>query len=173
MEKHIKTAAVSDAPLIAALADEIWKEHYFPMSGEAYVLHLLKTLQSEEIIAADIASGKAIYYLLYLDNAVAGYCAVNLEENSVCLSKLYVKKAYRQLGLSRMMLDYIKEHFASKNYIHLIVNKKNAGSIAAYQALGFSITGEVVIDAGNGFYMYDYVMKLMINDECSENSNHP
>jgi len=207
MEKRITIATVADATLIAALADEIWKEHYFPMSGEAYVLHLLKTLQSEEIIEADIASERAVYYLLYIDSEAApdgdtnrrgraserpetpkmtgttsstattqdgqeripcgllpvGYCAVNVEEKAVCLSKLYVKKAYRQNGLSRMMIDYLKEHFAHKEYIHLIVNKKNAGSIAAYRHLGFTITGDVIIDAGAGHFMNDYVMKLTLH----------
>jgi len=162
MQKHIKTAILSDAAFLATLADEIWKEHYYPITGKEHVDYLLETLQSEQVIAADIASGAAVYYFMCLDSVIAGYCAVNIEEKAVRLSKLYVKKEYRQMGLSRAMVDYIKKQYAAKEYIHLIVNKRNEQSIAAYKHLGFEIVGATVIDVGNGHFMDDYVMRLEI-----------
>jgi len=160
--KRIETAAASDAQLIARLADEIWKEHYIAISGEAHVNYMLEKFQSEQVIASDIASGRMIYFLLYLNDEAAGYCGVCIEETAVYLSKLYVKKDCRQNGLSGMMLGYLKERFASKEYIHLNVNKRNAGSIAAYKKMGFEIVSALVRDIGSGFVMDDYTMRLTL-----------
>ena len=160
--KKIERATTEDAPLIARLADSIWREHYIPISGEAHVNYMLDKFQSETVIADDIASGKLIYYLIYLDGEAAGYCGVCPEENAVYLSKLYVKKECRQNRLAGTMLDALKEQFRDKNHIYLNVNKYNTHSIAAYKKMGFEIIDATNRSIGGGFTVDDYVMRLML-----------
>jgi len=40
----------------------------------------------------------------------------------------------------------------------LTVNKDNRTAISAYQHYGFEITGDSIVDIGNGFVMNDYLM---------------
>ena len=157
----ITIAAPSDAAALAKLADEIWKEHYYPITGKAHVDYLLKTLQSEAVILDEIVSGRSIYFWMLLDGQRVGYCAICVRERSLYLSKLYVKKDARQHGLSRMMLDYIIANYGEgKAYIHLNVNKHNDNSIAAYKRLGFVVTDALERDVGGGHVMDDFELRL-------------
>ncbi len=40
--------------------------------------------------------------------------------------------------------------------VWLTVHKGNADTLAAYEKLGFTLAGEIVIDIGNGYVMDDY-----------------
>ena len=78
------------------------------------------------------------------------------------LSKLYVKLEYRGNGLSKLMLENIRQ-FASENNlkaVYLTVNKHNDDTISIYRHLGFEVIDSVVSDIGSGFVMDDYIMQL-------------
>ena len=49
--------------------------------------------------------------------------------------------------------------------IWLTVNRMNRSAIKAYERCGFSITGEVVADIGEGFVMDDYRMEKQLQPE--------
>ena len=62
----------SESAVIAALADEIWREHYTPIIGEAQVDYMLKKFQSAEQICEDIKCNDYIYF------TAMGLCKNNL-----------------------------------------------------------------------------------------------
>ena len=163
MNIKIREASKADARGIAALAREIWTEHYVPISGKAHVDYMLNKFQSEAAVSKDIGDGFR-YYVAEDKNKLVGYLAVCPKSDCLFLSKLYVLKEYRGNGIARRFFDIAKEVCQSLKLdkICLTVNKRNASSIAVYKKLGFVIESEMKKDIGDGFFMDDYAMECII-----------
>lgn len=145
----------------AKTAEEIWREHYTPLLGEAQVSYMLDKFQSASAIAEQIAEGYT-YFLLEAEEEIVGYVGVVPQEEYLFLSKLYIKKEARKRGFAAKALALVKD-FARENglsRIRLTVNKGNSGSISVYEHWGFVTVDSVVTDIGEGFVMDDYVMEL-------------
>jgi ribosomal protein S18 acetylase RimI-like enzyme len=147
---------------VAELAREIWMDHYVPIVGRAQIEFMLERFQSGEAIAGQIAEG-VLYYSVSDGEGIRGYMALipDPESGKVLLSKLYVHKSARGLGLGRAMLEealrYCRENGMSS--LWLTVNKHNAESIEWYERMGFENSGPIVQDIGGGFVMDDYRME--------------
>jgi len=156
----------SKTTAIAILADEIWREHYTPIIGEAQVDYMLKRFQSAEQICEDIKSNDYIYFTAehIKSGEMIGYCACQPKKDYLLLSKIYIRKDYRGKGIAHSFLDEVstlcREYGFDK--IRLTVNKHNANSIAAYHKMGFETIDSIETDIGNGFIMDDFVMELAI-----------
>lgn len=87
------------------------------------------------------------------DNKLAGYFAIKPEENRLFLSKFYLDKEYRGLGIARKMMEEIIKFSQSQALpaIYLTVNKKNERTINIYKKFGFEIIKSVETDIGQGF----------------------
>ncbi len=163
------TRVVTDLQIRAAvrLAGEIWTEHYIAIIGKAQVEYMLDKFQSEKAIADQIRNQGYIYYLIEESKHAIGYFAIVQEDDTLFLSKLYIKKTMRSKGFARKTIDFIKTIALEKKLgrIILTVNKNNLGPIAAYEKLGFVNTGPIVQDIGGGFIMDDYKMELNLITE--------
>lgn len=150
---------------LAAMAREIWVEHYTPIIGAAQVEYMLNKFQSAQVILNDISSNGYRYFIAYDNQKQAGYCAIKADSDvgGLFLSKLYIRKEYRGHGISRLMLNKLIAISKKNNldYIWLTVNKHNS-SVDIYKKLGFRIVEEIVTDIGDGYVMDDYRMKLTI-----------
>ena len=156
-EKHI------DA--IVFLANKIWGEHYTPIIGKPQVDYMLGKFQSKEAILGQIGKEGHFYYLLEDKNhRPLGYLGVVSQDKELFLSKLYINAEDRGKGHGKEAVRFIEKMARKKRLpkIGLMVNKNNAGSIRAYEKLGFNIAGSVVTDIGNGFVMHDYRMEKII-----------
>ena len=150
----------------AALAREIWREHYASLITGGQIEYMLEKFQSETAIAKAIAEEGYDYGILRADGEAAGYFAVRPEGNSLFLSKLYLRREYRGKKLSRTILCHLRRRCLAEGLpsIWLTVNKGNAGSLAAYRRLGFYIEREQVSPIGGGFVMDDYVMRCPVGE---------
>ena len=166
---------------IAALAEEIWREHYTPIIGAGQVEYMLGRFQSAKRVYEDIKNDGYTYFTvecLEYDgdcggmsggsgegprrDKLVGYSACAPGEGYLFLSKLYIHKDYRGKGLSRKLLDEaitLCEREYELSRIRLTVNKYNEHSIAVYKKMGFEVIEEVKNDIGGGFYMDDFVME--------------
>ncbi len=148
---------------VAALAAEIWREHYTPILGREQVEYMLDKFQSAEAMAQQIGEGYR-YYLMEVGGKAAGYAAIKPEGETMFLSKIYVSQPYRRQKLAARTLSYLEE-IAREQHCHsmyLTVNKHNSGSIAAYQKLGFQKVRTQKEDIGGGFFMDDDIMEKEI-----------
>jgi len=158
LESKTKTTAI--------LAEEIWREYYISLIGEAQVEYMLTKFQSAEQICTDIKQNGYIYFTAenITNGEIIGYSANQPKEGYLLLSKLYVRKDYRGKGIARRFLDesitLCREYGFDK--VRLTVNKYNSGSIAAYKKMGFEIIDSIETDIGGGFIMDDYLMELAI-----------
>ena len=149
-----------DIAVVASLADEIWREHYIPIIGQAQVDYMLVKFQSAKAIDQQIKEG-AMYYLIVYNHVTIGYLSFYFKEKSLFLSKIYVKSSLRGKGIGKKAIRFIENEARENrlNSISLTVNKNNSRSIEAYQKMGFKITEPVVMDIGGGFVMDDYIME--------------
>ena len=162
MDGNKKITAVNDPEsidIVARLGDEIWREHYVPIIGEAQVNYMLDKFQSPRAIASQIKEG-ASYYLVYMNEKAVGYFSFYEKDKGLFLSKIYIHSSLRGSGLGRFSIDFIEREAEQKklSHIELTVNKNNEKTIAAYKKMGFQIEEAIVMDIGNGFVMDDYRM---------------
>ena len=149
--------------IIGALADEIWNECYISIISKEQIEYMVKNFQSESIIKEQSENGY-LYFIAEYDGTYAGYCCIVPEDNSVFLSKFYIKKEFRGMGIAKKLLKYALKPFSSQELlrVHLTVNKYNTNSIAVYKKMGFEIFNECVNDIGNGFVMDDFEMECFL-----------
>jgi len=151
--------------IVAKLASIIWNEHYVPIIGQAQVNYMLNTFQSADSVEKQINSENFEYYIIYHLSEPSGYVAIKHLDNELFISKFYVLKEKRGIGLGKEGLDFIirraKDLGAAD--VTLTVNKNNITSIKAYEKMGFTNVGNIVADIGAGFVMDDFKMRLEIN----------
>lgn len=165
--QSIKLATqTEDIKEIEILATEIWSEHYLSIIGHEQIEYMLDKYQSADVISASIENG-TIYYIAYNKKKPCGYCAIKINDG-IFLSKFYVKRSYRGIGLGKSMLNAIYQYAldSKTNRLWLTCNKFNSKSLDIYKKLGFSIIDQVVTDIGNGFVMDDYVLEKYISEKA-------
>ena len=152
-----------DIDTVAALAREIWNQHFTPIIGQKQVDYMLDKFQSVPAITRQIRKDGYTYYLIVDEDESVGYYALvgdDEDNGSMQLSKIYLKRSYRGRGLGRAILAFIEGECAARGIrkLWLTVNKDNADSIAFYLDVGFVIAEPIVTDIGGGFVMDDYRM---------------
>jgi ribosomal protein S18 acetylase RimI-like enzyme len=157
-----RATTAHDIDAIAALAREIWTEHFAPIIGKAQVDHMLDRMQSAPAIEHQMREQGYQYYLAVDEGEHAGYFALvcDPKDDSMQLSKLYLKRSRRGRGLGRAMLAFVEDECASRGIreLWLTVNKNNSASIAFYRRAGFAVVEPMATDIGHGFVMDDYKM---------------
>lgn len=160
--EHAKTDVALDR--IAALANEIWHEHFVPIIGLEQVNYMVGKFQSYPALKDQVKDGYE-YYQIFSDGVFAGYMGIHPEENSVFLSKLYLHKDYRGQGLASQAASFLEEMCRKRGWekIWLTCNKNNENTLAVYRHLGFENVRSEVTDIGNGFVMDDYILELTVD----------
>jgi GNAT superfamily N-acetyltransferase len=162
----------TDIAACAKLASESWSEHYPSIIGAEQTEYMINCYQSATDISREIAENSKYFFVMH-DDSVAGYAAYELREDShggncqpgsggcLYISKLYLKKDFRGLGLSKFILSQFENatQLNGKHKLSLMVDRRNYDSIAVYKRLGFEIVGNVEREIGGGFVLKDYGME--------------
>ena len=148
---------------MSKMATEIVREHFDPIIGEKQNDYMLKRFQSVDAITNQLAQGYR-YYFVQEENHCVGFVAFYPKNDVMYLSKFYLYKDMRGKGYARRMLLFVIEETkkAGLDVIELNVNRFNS-ACKAYEKLGFKVIRSEKNDIGNGFYMDDYVYRLMVN----------
>ena len=159
-----KVVTEKDILITANLADLIWNEHYIPIIGQVQVSYMIDKFQSPIAIENQIRNENYEYYIIYHQSEPSGYLSIKQTGSELFLSKFYVVKEKRGIGLGKKGFRFIsgKAKELGIHRITLTVNKNNINSIRAYERLGFKNDGPVVADIGGGFVMDDFRMSYEI-----------
>ncbi len=161
-----KVSTSSEIIEVVNIAREIWREHYPPIIGIKQVEYMLEHFHSKDAITLELTQENYAYYLIKNNNnKIIGYIGIQLKQDSLFLSKIYIRFSERGTGVGKASMRFIKD-LAQKNNINrilLTVNKNNTDSIAAYYRLGFIKTGDVCVDIGGGYEMDDFQMELNLS----------
>ena len=160
MEQAVTDVALDD---IAALANEIWHEHFVPIIGLDHVNYMVGKFQSYPALKEQVSQGYE-YYKIFCDDKFAGYTGIHPEQDVLFLSKLYLHKDFRGQHLATKAVEFLKDYCRKKGLkkIWLTCNKYNSHTLDVYHHLGFVDVRTQVADIGNGFVMVDYILELNI-----------
>lgn len=161
---HFHTVNEKNIHLIQPLAREIWNECYKDLLAQDQIDYMIDMMYNTEKVNEGIEAGD-IWEILKIDNVPSGYLHYKLDENNtVFLSKIYLKESNQTKGIGQLMLnrvvDFAKEKGAKA--VHLTVNKHNAKAIRFYEKNGFKNMESKTFDIGNGYIMDDYIYQKSI-----------
>jgi ribosomal protein S18 acetylase RimI-like enzyme len=154
-------------PLLG-LIQEIWPEVFVPLIGKEQVDYMLVHYQGRDAIAKDREQGVR-YFLIERGGAYIGYFAYSLEQGRLFISKIYLKKACRGLGLSSRVFHYL-ERIALENHkesLFLHVNRFNSHAVDVYRSRGFEIVKTVDEPLGEKYFLNDYWMEKKLGNESA------
>ena len=157
----IKFKKVENIKELAALAYEIWHEYWVGLLAPEQIDYMVEKFQSEKAITNQINNEDYEYYFIICEDKNVGYFGISYKKDYLFLSKLYIKKDFRHLGLGTKAFENIKEIAVDASYkkIILTVNKYNTNTIKAYEKWGLKTINSVVSDIGSGFVMDDFIME--------------
>lgn len=146
-----------------AVAEEIWRQHYTSIIGNAQVEYMLEKFLSPEALVEQINSGYE-YFVFSYEYTFAGFAGIHEEEGKLFLSKLYVHKDFRGKGIASYLFQKFIEicKMRNLNKIWLTCNRHNTGSLEVYKHWGFQTVREEATDIGNGYVMDDYIMEYEV-----------
>ncbi len=153
-----------DIRSVAALAEEIWNQHFTPIIGKAQVDYMVDKFQSYKALKQQISRDGYEYFKIFYNGDFAGYTGIHQETESIFLSKLYIHESFRGKHLATETLRFLTELCRERKLqkIWLTCNKHNDRTLQVYNHLGFRITDSQVADIGNGFVMDDYILTYEI-----------
>lgn len=157
MNLSFRPALDSDALLIHTLANKIWHEHYPSIISREQINFMLSDRYSQEAILNGMKTGES-FFLAFVGEEAVAYASVELQKDSLFLSKFYVDVSKHRQGIGMKFLDYILSQTDSTLPMRLQVNRQNIKAINFYFKAGFTIEKAADFDIGSGFFMNDFVM---------------
>jgi len=154
----------SEIECLVKLIHEIWPEVFIPIIGKEQVDYMLVHYQGEAVITCEIDNGVR-YFFIEDAGAPIGYFAYSLEEDHLVISKVYLKKSFRGLGLSSKVFSYFEKAARENNKakLSLNVNRFNKQAVEVYLHRGFKIVETVDKPFGDKFFLNDYRMEKNID----------
>jgi diamine N-acetyltransferase len=154
----LRPARKDDIPVIAQLAEKIWRQHYTPIIGEGQVNYMLGLMYSESSLRKQQDEGSE-FFMAELGGKPAGYISVSKKgPGEYFLNKFYLDTEEQGKGYGKMLFASLLEQYPDLETIRLQVNRKNYKSVNFYFRLGFMIEESKDFDIGGGFSMDDYIM---------------
>lgn len=155
---------ITDIKTFAKFASEIWYEYWPDKISTEQTSYMVRKFQSENAVRRQIKTENYVYFYIIFKGEKAGYTGLSRKEDYLFLSKLYIKKEYRNKGIGSRAFDFIKQYAKKNGYssIKLTVNKYNTNTIEAYKKWKFEIIESVITDIGGGFVMDDYIMEYIL-----------
>lgn len=162
----IEIKSVAQIDMLASLASEIWHEYWPVILSQEQIDYMVEKFQSSTVMKSQIENDRYIYNILEDRDNLIGYFGICPKDDYLFLSKLYIKKDFRNLGCGRLAFNKIKQISLElgKKKIQLTVNKNNINTIKAYEKWGFKTIDSVVTDIGYGFVMDDYIMEYSLEE---------
>lgn len=153
----------SQIKTLEQLCREIWTEHYISIIGIEQINYMLKKFQSFTAIKEQIKNNYE-YYFVKSGNDTKGYIGIQPQNDSLFLSKYYIKACERGKGFGRKAFEFVKEKCIQKSLpaISLTVNKHNTVSIGVYEKMGLKKVKSVVTDIGSEYIMDDYIFEYTL-----------
>lgn len=148
---------------LAKMANKVWHEFFPCILSEEQIEYMLDKFQSFTALSTQIENGYS-YFIFEKEKQPLGYMGINLEEDKVFLSKLYILKEFRHCGYAKKAFNHLFKITEDNglNRVYLTVNKYNAHAIDVYKKVGFQIVKDLITEIGNGYIMDDYVMELIL-----------
>jgi ribosomal protein S18 acetylase RimI-like enzyme len=176
-EIKITLAGLNDRDFIRSVSERTWPSTYGHIISQEQIDFMLEWMYSDDSLATQMNTGCEFYIAsIKKENEqwdAVGFCSVSPEEENNGtekvegskahkLNKLYVLPTAQGTGAGKALLNQAIEiaKASDSSSLFLQVNKQNS-AYTFYLKHGFIKEAEFKFDIGNGFYMDDYVMRLI------------
>lgn len=165
MHCDIRPATPEELPLIASLADTIWRAHYPGIITIEQIDYMLAQRYNAAALSEQMAKEGNWFDLMLVEGQPSGFAHYfRYSDDEIKLDKLYLLPTLHGRGYGSKFLHHVKSRVRELGCSSLVlaVNKHNKKAVDAYRRSGFEVRESVVVDIGNGFVMDDYVMVLSL-----------
>jgi len=166
---NIRPATLDDRAFIRSVSERTWPSTYGHIISQEQIDFMLDWMYSDESLASQFLKGHQ-FYIASLNAEPIGFCSVSKEpiddegyaQKAHKLNKLYVLPSAHGTGSGKALLNKAIEVAKAEGSASLFlqVNKYN-NAYSFYEKNGFVKESEFKFDIGNGFFMDDYVMRLL------------
>ncbi|MDR3250166.1 MAG: GNAT family N-acetyltransferase [Tannerella sp.] len=166
MSLSIKEAGENDSPLIRELASRIWEHTYRAILSKEQLGYMFEMMYSVEHIIRQMTELHHRYFIVCADSEPVGYLSIEKEtDDKYIFQKIYVVPEFHGKGvggyLFKQGVEYLKTVALAPFTVELYVNRANP-SVGFYEHLGMKKTATRDYDIGNGFFMNDFIMTIII-----------
>ena len=145
-------------PIIAHLADVIWKKHYTTIITMEQIVFMLNEMYSPTALLQQMNEGHQ-FTLVYANEIPVGYISISTKDGkNYFIHKFYVDVNAHRKGIGSQLFEHVLTHLPQAQTIELAVNRINYKAINFYFKMGFTIKHSFDLHIGNGFYMNDFMM---------------
>lgn len=158
----IQKAGIKDVATIKKLTQSVWPFTYKDILSPEQIEYMMELFYSDASLKEQF--NKHTFLIAYLDGEPVGFASYSsFSEGFYKLHKLYVLTSIQGQGLGKALIDFIVDDLKSLDglSLELNVNRDNKAK-TFYERLGFEVIREEDIDIGNGYFMNDYVMRLLV-----------
>lgn len=160
-----RKAMEEDADLIYSLAVQVFPVSYKEMLSPEQSAYMLEWMYAPANTRRMMAEGQ-VYLIMSKDGEDCGYAAIEQQDADLfVLQKIYVLPAFQGCGAGKFLFEEVLKHI---RHIHpasftleLHVNRQNK-AVRFYERLGMRIDREGDFPIGSGYYMNDYIMKIVV-----------
>lgn len=159
---EIRSAQISDLPIIRHLAHQIWPSAYLDILGEAQLNYMLDKIYSLSSLQHQMSVLNHQFILAVENNFPVGFASYSAHKDlrTYHLNKIYVLANQQRKNIGKQMLDHILSAVKRKDASSLQLNvNRNNKALHFYEKQGFKIIREEDIDIGSGYFMNDYVLE--------------
>lgn len=156
---EIKTATISDIPVIHHLAHEIWWPTYKDVLSDEQITFMLDKMYAEDSLIKQFENGNT-FLILYSNGSPKGFASFSKTDIDKIykLQKIYVHPDQQGQGAGKKLIEFVENEVKKLGAENLILNV-NRGNKARffYEKVGYKIIEEVDISYFH-FIMDDFVM---------------
>jgi len=152
-------ATASDIPSLIALAHETWMKTYTGLVPKEQIVYMLDRFYEPGLLKQQMEDPAHVITLAKEANVLWGYAHLLEQEDSMKLSKLYVKPDAQGKGIGGSLLKAMETEARQRGFqrIELCVNRGNPARYF-YEKSGFQVVREADFPVGP-YWMNDYVMQ--------------
>ena len=160
---EIRTAIFDDIPIIQDIAQQTWPITYGGIISRVQIVYMLDLMYSTETLEKQMFQ-EQIFLIADVGNNPIGFASFRVIEDSVYkLDKLYILPNAQNIGVGKkLLLEGIKRVInVGGKELQLQVNRKNE-AVGFYKKMGFVVIRQENFNIGDGYYMNDYIMSLIL-----------
>jgi ribosomal protein S18 acetylase RimI-like enzyme len=160
----IREANINDIPLIRHLTFKVWPQTYASVLTGEQINYMLDMMYSEFSLINQMTNEGCTFILLYENEIPVGFASFSQTEPRYWkLHKIYILEENQGKGIGKLAINYILAIIKPQNAIslQLQVNRYNKAKFF-YEKLGFTVKKIADFEIGNGYFMNDFVMELML-----------
>jgi len=175
LTSEIVPCSTAEVVALQQIACETYDQTFRSMNTEENMKKYLEKAFSRERLFEELMNPSSTFFFMRADEKLCGYMKLNEapaqtdvnDPESLELERIYIRNELQGRGLGKVLINYAIEiaRQKAKSYLWLGVWERNAGAIAFYTKMGFTVTGRHSFTMGDEVQQ-DLVMTRILADRA-------